>query len=55
MRDYLRAMERKPMAELAFKRPWRAKFPVIEEALWMWHLQAESQIKVSTCMLIEKG
>lgn len=51
----LREIEGKSEAERCFKRPRRTRFPLLEEALRMWHLQAETRTKVTPAMLIAKA
>ena len=54
-KESLQAMEGKSKAELSFKKPRRIQFPLLENALHMWHTQAETRMIVSSQMLIEKG
>lgn len=54
-REQLREIESKSVTERSFKRPRCIRFPLLEEALRIWHLQAETQVKVSPAMLIAKA
>lgn len=54
-REQLREIESKSVTERSFKRPRRIRFPLLEEALRIWHLQAETRVKVSPAMLIAKA
>ena len=54
-KDFLRSMEKKSEAELTFMRPRRTRLPILEDALRIWHLQAETQMVVTSAMLIAKG